>query len=66
MPWLETIEERHLVIPTRRRRLAMLMAIGLMGGLLAHAFAPVAGWSNATPTMLGLALIAGISALWSP
>lgn len=66
MPWLETIEERLPVIPARGRRLALLVAIGLMGVLVAYGFAPVAGWSNAAPTMLVLALIAGISALWSP
>lgn len=66
MPWLETIEEYEVIIPTRRRRLVLLVIVCLLGGLVAYAFLPVVGWSNAALAVLVIALLAGISALWSP
>ena len=61
-----TIEGCEVVLPTKRRRLIMLAVAALLGGVAAYTFPNVIGWSGVTVAVLGLAMLAGISSLWSP
>ena len=62
----EVAEQTLMVLPTPRRRLGLLAIFAAFGGLAAYAFPQTFIWENASLAIMGLALIAGISALWSP
>lgn len=64
--WLETIEQCQVVLPPRRKRLVVLAFSGLLGVLTAYTLAPVVSWAQGEMVIMLLALMAGISALWSP
>jgi hypothetical protein len=65
MPWLST-NEYDVVAPKPSRQIALLATSVLTGTFAAYAFLPTIGWANAVLTVLGLALLAGGSVLWSP
>lgn len=66
MPLLKSAGEFELFLPTQLRRLVLLIVVVLLSGLVAYAFPLMVGWANAALVILPLALLAGISALWSP
>lgn len=59
---LATIEVR---LPTRRRRLIVLVAFSLLGGSMAYILPQTALSGTRTLWLLLLALVAGLSTLWS-
>jgi len=62
--------QRHelgeVLMPTARRRAALLLAAGLLGGSVAYVVPRTVTWAGGAPVLFALAFIAGISALWSP
>jgi hypothetical protein len=58
--------EFDVIMPTWQRRLALLTVSGLIGMIGAYASAQVLGGIYALPIIITLALLAGISAMWSP
>lgn len=66
MRWLETIEQCDVGLPMRRRRLTMMGIVGLLGGIAAWQFPLTLDWAGTWIVVMGLALLAGISSLWSP
>jgi len=61
-----TIEACQVVMPTRRRRIALLILASLLGALLAYSIPMLAGWKGGVLVVFAIALVAGVSALWSP
>ena len=59
-------ERLELVMPPRRRRAALLAVCAAAGGLIAYASPAAVAWQNAGASMTLLAMLAGVSALWSP
>jgi len=59
-------ERLELIMPTRRRRVALLAACAAAGGLFAYVSPAAVAWRNAGASMMLLAMLAGISTLWSP
>lgn len=66
MPRLEMIGTYEITLPTLRRRVATLVSLCLAGALVALASVSIVSWSLAMPVVLAMALLAGISSLWSP
>lgn len=64
--WLQALESYDLALPTRQRRLITVGALALVCALSSHALAPALGWADAMPAVAMMALLAGISSLWSP
>lgn len=63
---LQAIEHRDVLMPTKQRRLMLLGLVGLLGILAPYGFSSLVGYSHAVLIVLALALLAGISAVWSP
>lgn len=63
---MKIIERYDVIIPTRRRRLALVAMVSIFGGVVAHMCSPIVGWFDAALIILVLALLAGLSTLWSP
>jgi len=63
---LEAVEHYDVLMPTKLRRFTILGLVGLLGVLAAYALSSFVGYYHAVPIVLALALLAGISALWSP
>lgn len=63
---IEAIEHYDVLMPTKLRRFIILASAGLLGVLAAYAFSSLVTYYHAVPIVLLLALLAGISALWSP
>ncbi|HSB09065.1 MAG TPA: hypothetical protein VLM38_06100 [Blastocatellia bacterium] len=63
---LEVIGSHQVVLPSATRRLGLLAFVCVLGILAAFAFPAFAGYLNALLVVLLLALLAGMSALWSP
>ena len=66
MRWLETIEKWDVSLPMRRRRLIMILIVGLAGGIAAWRVPLTLDWVGTWIVVMGLALLAGLSSLWSP
>jgi hypothetical protein len=64
--WLETLEQRQVILPPLQRRIIILVCAGLLGVFVAHLFAPLVRFGNGELVISLLALMAGVSALWSP
>jgi len=59
-------EQRGVVLPGRRRRLALFATFALMGGSAAYLMPSAVAWEQAAAGVTLLAVVAGLSALWSP
>ena len=57
---------RRLELPTRRRRWVLLMTASLLGGLVALAVPQEHGTLGHVLLIIFLAVLAGVSSLWSP
>lgn len=57
---------RSAVMPPRRRRFCLMILACMSGGSLALVTSSVVKWEQGAVIIFALALIAGISALWSP
>ena len=60
------IEQRGVVLPGRRRRLALFTACALTGASAAYLMPSAVAWEQAAAGVALLAVVAGLSALWSP
>jgi hypothetical protein len=56
----------RLELPTRRRRWVLLMTASLLGGLVAFAVPQEHGTLGQILLIVLLAVLAGVSSLWSP
>ena len=63
---LQEIAHIRVRLPAWHRKLVLLMAFGSVGIVTAYALAPFVTRGHAAPCIMLLALVAGISALWSP
>ncbi len=61
-----TIEGYKLFLPTWWRRLILLAAFGVLGGLMAYSFVGLLEGVKVGLVVFLLAVLAGISTLWSP
>ena len=59
-------EQRGVVLPSRRRRLALFAAFALTGASAAYLMPSAVAWGQAATGVALLAIVAGLSALWSP
>lgn len=66
MPDHSTIHEYHLVMPGPLKRWALLVSAISAGALVACTFVLAVRWADALLIMLVLAILAGVSTLWSP
>ena len=57
---------QQVLLPTLRRRLVLLSVTGLIGAALGYLLPDLAAWANGIVLVGVLALMAGISGLWSP
>jgi hypothetical protein len=64
--WLNQIEHVKVVMPARGKRLSLLSFAAALGIFAGYSVPGAAGWSYGAPAVLVLALIAGVSVLWSP
>jgi hypothetical protein len=64
--WLDQIERVKVIMPARGKRLSLLSFAAALGIFAGYSLPGGAGWSYGAPALLLLALIAGVSALWSP
>lgn len=56
----------QLTLPNRGRQLALLAFASVLGALLATAVPSAVAWAHGAVIVSTLALLAGVSALWSP
>lgn len=54
------------LMPSRRRRLVLIFVACALGGFVAYTQYSVVNWSGGASVIILLALLAGISTLWSP
>ncbi len=64
--WLNRIDRVEGIMPAPGRRLSLLAFAAVLGIFAACSLPGTAIWLYGAPSVLLLALIAGISALWSP
>lgn len=62
----ETIGNRGVVMSLRGRRVCLMIGACMLGGSLALVTSSVIKWERGAIIIFALALIAGISTLWSP
>lgn len=62
---LQPVSVQRVVLPSRRRRLVLLAAAGGIGALLAYVAPPVRAGQGAL-LLAVVALVTGLSSLWSP
>jgi hypothetical protein len=64
--WLDRIERVKFIMPAPGKRLSLLAFAAVLGIFAGYSLPGAAGWFYGAPAVLLLALIAGVSALWSP
>lgn len=64
--FLEVVGQHDMLMPTKRRRLILLISFVALGTLAPYGFSSFVEYRQATLVVAALALLAGASTLWSP
>lgn len=66
MPGSEITMARRVIMPSRKRRVLMLFAAALVGGLVAGHLPDLIRFESGAVVLTCLAAVAGLATLWSP